>query len=67
MLPKARALCILVLDQIPETEFGVKQKTIALLFFQARETHWVSALKNDVSLAEDLMKGFITVALRWGL
>ena len=67
MLPKAQPLCTLVLNQIPETEFEVKQKMIALLFCQARETHWASALKNCVSLPEDLMKGFITVALRWDL
>ena len=56
LLLKAQPLSTLVLNEIPGKEFWVKQKRIALLLCQLRETHCTSALKNYMSHMYD---GFI--------
>ena len=36
VFPEAQLLCTLVPNQIPETDFGVKQKRIALILGQVK-------------------------------
>jgi len=57
-------MCAPVLNQITQTEFGVKYKIIALLFFQAKGDK--VAVENCVPTQGSLMKRFTVLAQGWG-